>query len=265
MSATATQPEAMPDRQETAEVQPFIPTPERLSQLLEMDIGEVRRMYQSATERGQLVDQIMAEQETLSEHHSNIYRDEMEELIRVGSEQLAKNPDVSLFELEETLHEVQQSLAAKRDFLTETSPEGLSQGEAKEQVLERVEQSEEQAGTEKEKGLWHKAWRAITWLPREHPVIFSILLIAAAAWGLSELFEYLGGAQVELAGEADALVRETSGAAEAVTPVTGLTEPGSAITAPGTGPVSPSGVTGYGDTMLPSTHPSLPSDIPGTR
>ncbi|KKW38654.1 MAG: hypothetical protein UY87_C0066G0015, partial [Candidatus Peribacteria bacterium GW2011_GWC2_54_8] len=102
MSATATQPEAMPDRQETAEVQPFIPTPERLSQLLEMDIGEVRRMYQSATERGQLVDQIMAEQETLSEYHSNIYRDEMEELIRVGSEQLAKNPDVSLFELEET-------------------------------------------------------------------------------------------------------------------------------------------------------------------
>src|SRR3989344_1597265 len=84
MSATAVQPEAMPDRQESQEVKPLIPTPERLSELLEMDINEVRRMYQSATERGQLVDQIMAEQETLSEHHSNIYRDEMEELIRVG-------------------------------------------------------------------------------------------------------------------------------------------------------------------------------------
>ena len=239
MSATAVQPEAMPDRQESQEVKPLIPTPERLSELLEMDINEVRRMYQSATERGQLVDQIMAEQETLSEHHSNIYRDEMEELIRVGGEQLASNPEASLFELEQALTEVQQTLAAKRDFLTETSPGDIPEGaEEKAALLERVKESEVASKTEKEKSLWRKAWDAVTWLPRKHPIITTLLALAGAAWGIYLLWDYLAEVIVvpnpmEGAGEvADTVVAPTGGAVEGI-PQGEIALPNSELPTPG--------------------------------
>ena len=95
MTATDALPEAVPDKgQESVEVRPLLPTPERLSQLLEMDRKDVEAMYISAEARGKLVDTIMEHKEELKADHNNIYRGEMEELIRVGAERLANDPDI---------------------------------------------------------------------------------------------------------------------------------------------------------------------------
>lgn len=181
------------DGQEAVEMRPLIPTPERLHQLLEMDLETVERLYMSASERSELVDIIMSQQEALSEYHNNIYRDEIAELIRIGGERLANDPEVSLSELENTLLEVQRTLAAKRDFLTETSPDDIPEGaEEKGALLERVKESEVRTEDKEERSMWRKAWDTITYLPRKHPVITALLALAGAAWGIYALWDYLG-------------------------------------------------------------------------
>lgn len=227
MSLTAFEPSASPDENlslggldgaETVDVRPLIPTPERLHQLLEMDLETVERLYTTSSERSELVDIIMSQQESLSEYHNNIFRDEMSELIRVGGDRLANNPEVSLSELENTLLEVQRTLAAKRDFLIETSPEELPEGaEDKAALLERVKESEVATEDKHEKGLWRKAWDTITWLPRKHPVVTALLALAGAAWGIYALWDYLGEIiivpnPIEGAGEvAETVVAPTGG------------------------------------------------------
>lgn len=230
--------EILPDRSEAVEVRPLIPTPERLSQLLEMDIEDVRRMYVSVGERGRLVDEIMAQRDTLQEYHSNIYREELEELVRVGGEHLSTNPEASLPELERTLSEVQQMLAAKRDFMTETSP-GRVPDDGKEAVLQKVEESKAEAKTEKERGFWGKVWDTVTWLPRKHPVVTALLLMAGTAWGLYALWSYLGDIIIvpnpmEGAGEvADTVIQPTGGNFKAI-PEGGIDPP--TLNRPSTGP-----------------------------
>jgi len=92
--------------------------------------------------------------------------------------------------LDETLQEVQKTLAAKRDFLLETSPDNLPDDE-KQELLSRLEESEGEAKTEEERSLWRKAWDAVTWLPRKHPVITLLLALAAAAWGIYYFWDQL--------------------------------------------------------------------------
>jgi hypothetical protein len=44
------------------------------------------------------------------------------------------------------------------------------------------------------RSLWSKVWGGITYLPRKHPVITSVLLAAGAGWGIAKLFGLLGAA-----------------------------------------------------------------------
>ena len=255
-------PEVEPDGKiESLEVRPLIPTPERLSQLLEMDISDVETMYASAEQRGDLVEKIMSQQETLSEYHNNIYRGDMEELIRIGSERLADDPTMSIELLDETLHEVQNSLSAKRDFLMETSPDALPDDE-KQQLLARIEESEEGANSEEERSMWRKAWDAVTWLPRKHPVITVLLAMAAAAWGLYAFWDQLAELivvpnPIEGAGEVAGEIAAPTGGE-----VSGI--PQGDIALPGTGAPGEVPVPEYPGEVVPdlATGTSAPPDVP---
>jgi len=176
---------------EKREVVPFLPTPERVSQFFEMDVEKVRSMYKSTEERMELVDTIMSEKEELSAIHDNISRDEMEYLVYMAGERMRTEPDVSLEKLEEYLVDSHNMLKAKHDFREATSPQKDSK--AKEKVIKRVKDSKEKAKTKEKKTLWQHVWDTVTWLPRKHPIIFTLLALAGTAWGLSALWEYLYG------------------------------------------------------------------------
>ncbi|PJA67681.1 hypothetical protein CO157_03145, partial [Candidatus Peregrinibacteria bacterium CG_4_9_14_3_um_filter_49_12] len=67
-----------------------------------------------------------------------------------------------------------------------------------------------------------KAWDAITYLPRKHPVITALLALAGAAWGIYALWDYLGEIiivpnPIEGAGEvAETVVAPTGGEFSAI-------------------------------------------------
>lgn len=232
---------SMDDGNESLEVRPLLPTPERVSQLLEMSIDDVRSMYGSADQRLHLVDEIMEQRDELIGVHNNIYRDEIEELINIAGEHIERNPDLDLAELELHLHEAQATLAAKRDFFLETSPDEFPEGaEDKAAILEKMKESEVATGSKEERSMWRKAWDAVTWLPRKHPVITALLALAATAWGIYAVWDLLGEAIIVpnpmdgAAGVAETLVPPTGGEFGAI-PQGGIAPPNSVL--PGTPPV----------------------------
>jgi len=175
---------------EKREVVPFLPTPERVSQFFELDVEKVRNMYKNTEARKELVDTIMSEKEELSIMHDNISRDEMEYLVHMAGERLRTEPDVALDKLEQHLIESHHMLKAKHDFLEETSPQKVKEEpDVKEKVKKKVKKSKEKAETKEKKTLWQRVWDTITWLPRKHPIIFSLLAMAGLAWGLSQIWD----------------------------------------------------------------------------
>ncbi|MDA1208803.1 MAG: hypothetical protein O2904_02090 [bacterium] len=198
MSTADILPEAEPtiDSNEWSGPAPLLPTPERVSQFLEMDIETVRTMFINVNERAGLVDRIIAEQDALANVHNNITHEEISALVNIAGERLALNPTMDLEELEFTLHEARSTFAANSHFLEASSPHALDSGEAKAAVLEKVTDSKVKAETTEERSLWAKAWDVITYMPRKHPVITALIALAAAGWGIYALWDYLGEAIV---------------------------------------------------------------------
>ncbi|MBT4585603.1 hypothetical protein HOC67_01795 [Candidatus Peregrinibacteria bacterium] len=186
MSDIISQPEKAPNSgSDSTEIESFLPTPDVLSGLLGKEDAEIFEMYINASKRAELVDGIMEHEEDLCSRYEgldNIDKLEMESLIAAAGEQMIKDPSMqqNIHELREILTVTRQSLAAERQFLEETDPNGAGEKEA---ALSRIKDSEKGAGDKEKRSLWKKAWDVVTWMPRNHPIITTILAIAAISWG----------------------------------------------------------------------------------
>jgi hypothetical protein len=241
MSDIISQPEKAPNSgSDSTEIESFLPTPDVLSGLLGKEDAEIFEMYINASKRAELVDGIMEHEEDLCSRYEgldNIDKLEMESLIAAAGEQMIKDPSMqqNIHELREILTVTRQSLAAERQFLEETDPNGAGEKEA---ALTRIKDSEKGSGDKEKRSLWKKAWDVVTWMPRNHPIITTILAIAAISWGAYMVWGLLSEALIipnpmtGAAEVAETVVAPTGGAVTGI-PQTGIPLPSN--------PVPPSG------------------------
>jgi hypothetical protein len=142
MTTTRRAPDA--GKRKSVEVmQPFIATPERISQYLELKTDEVITQLKSVEGRKKLYAKLM-------EHEAD----------------LRKIHKFDPKELEKQLETAGKTLLAKERYVKDVkSPE--------------------------KKGLFRRVWESIKSFPRKHPIVTTILVLAAAAGGMYLLWRYL--------------------------------------------------------------------------
>jgi len=147
---------------------PFVPTPERLSQYLEVNVHEVMAQLESVEGREKLYDDLL------------IHQDDLKTL----------DPDFHPALLKEQLDLVAETLTQKKRFLEDVrSPE--------------------------KKGMFRKAWDSVKGFAKKHPVVTTVLVLAAVAASVAGAAYMVGGLEALMAKVGISHLYGADGASEA--------------------------------------------------
>lgn len=132
--------------------QPFVPTPERLSQYLEVNVKEVMSQMESVEGRQKLY----------------------EDLLRHEQDLRTLDPEFHPEQLKKQLDLVADTLTQKKRYLEDVrSPE--------------------------KKGMFRKAWDSVKGFAKKHPVVTTVLVLAAVAASVAGAAYMVGGLEALMA------------------------------------------------------------------
>ena len=197
---------------------PFLPTPPEVARIIGRDIADVHEMYESAVRREELVQHIMEQQEQIVAEFGVVDEDEVRALVEETGRALEEadgepgSRQYQLEQLEQRLILARQTLASEHDFLNRVNPAAEFENEqeaAQDALLDRIAEREESAESGEDRGFWGAAWDKLASLPKKHPIITTLLVVAGTAAAIAGGF-YLAGelewllAKIGLAAQAGA-------------------------------------------------------------